>query len=391
MSVFKNVSLKDYDTAIGKDYPDPNSILSDTNIKRACCFGFSPGTDSKTISVRIPDYLNGGKGYKNIPLTIKKSDCPAGYVPTTENGFTGKCDNFYTLYCNNLLKLDPYSINDTNAKKTGECGCILGDSTKMGPVQCADWNCYNNSAAYRTFANRTPCTYNICNQVMSFKNIHAMNINIHHDKFTNNCSSEVAALKERGPGPAPVPVEESNTGRATYDVTNAEESDSSTADVGTPNSIAADDANDAGANAAGANAADNSASEEEEESDVYVSPIAQYLPVKYRKYSNYISMGIVLILLALLIYIIMKMLKKPKHTPQPLPLQRQYSQQGQFQLPPPPPLQRLPPPPPPQYHPQQYPPQPPSYPPQQLQQQQPPLQGQYGQQGQLQQKYDPLY
>ena len=192
-----------------------NEILKDTNLKRACCRA------TGTVDARIPipegvdlsvdclakcgnndkeceascgadqyyDPIGDRFKYFDVEgLRVPDNVCPAGY--STQDKDKGKCDDFYTVYCANMLKMykkQKRDIDGENAKYKHsefvkykpECACH-GDLSVFKNIptgmvrKCIFSGCDNQDHVYMHKDSRgESCDSVNCNTIINADNIDA--------------------------------------------------------------------------------------------------------------------------------------------------------------------------------------------------------------------------
>lgn len=167
-----------------------NGILNNTNIKRACCLG----QDNISVRIPIPNEIQkriDDDEYKtaNIELIkrfkyfdknvyVPKKLCPQGYEPKTTY-----CDNFYSVYCKNILN-EYNKVNrgrsynhDEFIKFKPDCGCY-GDVSSFGkqlpstfPRKCIFNGCGESAPGYLDKDSReNDCSITMCNSMINLTN-----------------------------------------------------------------------------------------------------------------------------------------------------------------------------------------------------------------------------
>lgn len=168
-----------------------NTVLSDTQIKRACCNG------TGNINVRIP-----------LPTGVTAANDAVGElieqynyydksiaVPITNPGFctingidysknSVNCDDFYSVYCANMVNEfttgNNNQFSDTEFDNyKAECACYIPTPAWLTqawggePIpKCVFPGCSENTAAYLDPASRaTECDYTICSQQINLSGV----------------------------------------------------------------------------------------------------------------------------------------------------------------------------------------------------------------------------
>ena len=163
-----------------------DDILAKTTIKRACCM-MSENDDERKVKVRIPTpngiihdtsstqgQLAHQYNYLDVPVTVSKSLC--NIVPGYAEGnyhHTSNCDNFYEVYCNNIV--ENYKKENNNQFDyvkfeyyKPECACYAPKPDYLSQYsitpECFLPGCTVGSNAYMDPISRnSECDLTICN------------------------------------------------------------------------------------------------------------------------------------------------------------------------------------------------------------------------------------
>jgi hypothetical protein len=218
--------------------PTLDNIMTNTNIKRACCLG------SNNIAVRIPlpkevtfDVITDKNtvakkfGYYDKVITVPKTLCPAAYdrfTKPTDPDVMNNCDMFYSTYCNNAI--NDYNSNNTALGKTfdtnefinfkSECACMLspkyygldGKGINIIP-KCLYPACsagqFATGQVWLDQASRGvgDCNIVLCNSTTNFDNITAGGNVYITNKINQECGTKITTpTTTPTPTPTPVPV-----------------------------------------------------------------------------------------------------------------------------------------------------------------------------------------
>ncbi len=215
--------------------PTLNNVLTQTEIKRACCLG------KGTIDVRIPlpkeiqlgtvvtsDVLKKKFNYWDKTVAIPKGLCPTGYnrVDNPTDGTTmNNCDVFFKTYCTNNLagytKMvesmgGKFSVDEYIAYKP-ECACFV--PAKAYGLDNAGFNvvpkCWYSGCDVGGFTQNKVwldsvsrgtqnCEVTYCKNILEINNLTAGGSITITPKITNVCGSAVTQAPTLAPTAAPI-------------------------------------------------------------------------------------------------------------------------------------------------------------------------------------------
>ena len=165
-------------------------ILSQTNVKRACC----SKKDTVNIRIPIPSNINLNEysdkkdiyskyGYFDVAgVKIDQNTCPNDH-----KNFGAKCDTFYNVYCANVLQMykdqqkQVYGPSaEYNHKEfiryKPECACfgdisVFSEIPETFPRKCVFGGCSEGGKAYMDPGSRNQnCSLNVCKSIISAAN-----------------------------------------------------------------------------------------------------------------------------------------------------------------------------------------------------------------------------
>ena len=207
-----------------------NRILHHTNAKRACCTG------QKSVDVRIPipndvdlnAYSDKKDLYNNYQyFDVTGVEIPSDMCPSDHKGAGAPCDNFYAVYCANVLDMYVKQLKEVKGDKAQynhdeflrykpECACfgdisVFSEIPETFPRKCVFSGCGEGGKSYLDSGSRDQnCSLNVCKSIINAANADVGgNMNIKSD-IQQNCGASLpakdkAALNDAANPPAPAP------------------------------------------------------------------------------------------------------------------------------------------------------------------------------------------
>ena len=196
-----------------KTYDQLNSLIDQTALKRACCLKQIDPTNINNYSVNVrlplpsnytPNSTETSQFYSKYNMydknvTVPKTMCD-NLGPNYKDSKGPACQNFYTLYCNNIIK-EYTDLNNGVFDNTGfslykpECACFapppafIKKSGINAPPKCFLPGCDNINGVFLdpVSAGNSNCQLTICNATINYSDFDAgRDINV-QNKIVQQC------------------------------------------------------------------------------------------------------------------------------------------------------------------------------------------------------------
>jgi len=225
--------------------PDPsqtqqylNNVLDDSTIKRACCLtNGRPGITSESmipITVRIPIPKNYDFGNNPLASTWQKFgyidktvEVPAYMCNQLGEGTSGdgfnynsqSCQDFYSLYCNNMLSMYNSEVNalgypsdsdEFTLSYKPECACFQEQPSYLTgsiPPTCYASGCTpNNERVFLSTNARQPCSTTICTTNLNLGGAKAGGNITFSQQIQQSCGNQLNAPQKSQSSQPPPPA-----------------------------------------------------------------------------------------------------------------------------------------------------------------------------------------